>query len=89
MELWLNETESKHKGMKIFDEIEAKGVEDIFFISMDGVSGLGEGAHSIFPNAIVQRWMVHLIRISLKTCSSKDYKTFCASLKKVYGAQKP
>ncbi|WP_436882415.1 IS256 family transposase, partial [Mammaliicoccus sciuri] len=37
--LWLNETESKHKWMQIFDEIKARGVEDIFFLSMDGVSG--------------------------------------------------
>jgi len=25
--------------MQIFDEIKARGVEDIFFLSMDGVSG--------------------------------------------------
>ena len=29
--------------MQIFDEIKARGVEDILFISMDGVSGLEEG----------------------------------------------
>src|SRR5690625_373462 len=85
--LWLNETESKHQWMQIFDEIKARGVEDIFFISMDGVTGLEEGARSIFPNVIVQRCIVHLIRNSLKYVPSKDYKAFCASLKKVYGAQ--
>ncbi len=46
--LWLNETESKHKWMQIFDEIKVRGVEDIFFISMDGVSRLEEGARAIF-----------------------------------------
>jgi len=85
--LWLNETESKHKWMQIFDEIKARGVEDIFFISMDGVSGLEEGARSIFPNVIVQRCIVHLIRNSIKYVPSKDYKAFTASLRKVYGAQ--
>ena len=30
-------------------------VEEIFFIYMDGVSGLADGAKSIFPNVIVQR----------------------------------
>lgn len=49
--------------MQIFDEIKARGVEDIFFISMDGVSGLEQGAKSIFPNVIVQRCIVHLIQI--------------------------
>ncbi|WP_026905762.1 IS256 family transposase [Paucisalibacillus globulus] len=85
--LWLNETESKHKWMQIFDEIKARGVEDIFFISMDGVSGLEEGARAIFPEVTVQRCMVHLIRNSIKYVPSKDYKAFTASLKKVYGAQ--
>jgi putative transposase len=85
--LWLNETESKHKWMQIFDEIKARGVEDIFFISMDGVSGLEEGARAIFPSVTVQRCMVHLIRNSIKYVPSKDYKAFTTSLKKVYGAQ--
>lgn len=84
--LWLNESESKHKWMQIFDEIKARGVEDIFFISMDGVSGLEEGAKSIFPEVVVQRCIVHLIRNSLKYVPSKDYKAFTSSLKKVYGA---
>lgn len=85
--LWLNETESKHKWMQIFDEIKARGVEDIFFISMDGVSGLEEGARSIFPDVIVQRCIVHLVRNSIKYVPSKDYKAFVSSLRKVYGAQ--
>ena len=84
--IWLNESESKNRWMQIFDEIRARGVEDIFFISMDGVSGLEEGSKSIFPNVVVQRCIVHLIRNSLKYVPSKDYKTFTASLKKVYGA---
>ena len=84
--LWLNETESKHKWMQIFDEIKARGVEDIFFISMDGVSGLEEGARAIFPDVIVQRYIVHLIRNSIKYVPSKDYKAFTKALKKVYGA---
>lgn len=84
--LWLNETESKHKWMQIFDEIKARGVEDIFFISMDGVSGLEEGARAIFPDVIVQRCIVHLIRNSIKYVPSKDYKAFTQALKKVYSA---
>jgi len=84
--LWLNETESKHKWMQIFDEIKARGVEDIFFVSMDGVSGLEEGARAIFPDVTVQRCIVHLIRNSIKYVPSKDYKTFTKALKKVYGA---
>jgi transposase-like protein len=72
--------------MQIFDEIKSRGVEDILFISMDGVSGLEEGARSIFKNVVVQRCIVHLIRNSIKYVPSKDYKAFTAHLKKVYRA---
>lgn len=84
--IWLNETESKNVWMKIFDEIKARGVEDVLFISMDGVSGLEAGARSIFPEVKVQRCIVHLIRNSLVYVPSKDYKEFTASLKKIYRA---
>jgi len=84
--LWMGETESKHRWMQIFDEIKARGVQDIGFISMDGVSGLEDGAKAIFKNVVVQRCIVHLIRNSLKYVPSKDYKAFTGQLKKIYGA---
>lgn len=84
--LWLNESESKHQWMQIFDELKTRGVEDVLFICMDGVSGLEDGAKAIFPNVLVQRCIVHMIRNSIKYVPNKDYKAFCAHLKKVYGA---
>ena len=84
--LWLNETESKHSLMQIFDEIKGRGVEAIFFLLMDGVSGLESGSKAIFKDVIVQHCMVHLIRDSVKYISGKDYKAFTSQLKKVYGA---
>lgn len=84
--LWIGEAEGKHYWMQIFDEIRARGVEDVLFISMDGVSGLEEGARSIFKDAVVQRCIVHMIRNSIKYVPSRDYKRFTAQLKKVYGA---
>ena len=84
--LWLSPTESKNQWMQIFDELKARGLEDVFFISMDGVSGLEEGAKAIFPKVVVQRCIVHLIRNSIKYVPSKDYKKFTASIKRVYSA---
>lgn len=84
--LWLNPTESKNYWMQVFDEIKARGVEDVFFISMDGVSGLEDGAKAIFPKVIVQRCIVHLIRNSIKYVPTKDYKKYTTDLKRVYGA---
>ena len=84
--LWMDVSESKNYWMQVFDEIKKRGVEDIFFISMDGVSGLESGAKAIFPGVVVQRCIVHLIRNSIKYVPSKDYKKFTSDLKKVYGA---
>ena len=84
--IWLNESENKHNWMQIFDELKNRGVEDVLFISMDGISGLEEGAKAIFKNVVVQRCIVHLIRNSIKYVPSKSYKSFTAQLKKVYGA---
>ena len=84
--LWISESEGKHNWMQIFDEIKARGVEDVLFICMDGVSGLEEGARAIFPDVVVQRCIVHLIRNSVRYIPSKEYKPFTAHLKKIYGA---
>lgn len=84
--IWLSETESKHFWMSVFDEIKSRGVEDIFVISMDGVSGLEDGLKSIYPKTVTQRCIVHLIRNSVKYVPSKDYKAFTQSIKQVYGA---
>ena len=84
--IWIGEAEGKHYWMQIFDEIKARGVEDVLFICMDGVSGLEEGAKSIFKDVVVQRCIVHLIRNSIKYIPSKDYKAFTTQLRKVYGA---
>ncbi len=84
--LWISPTESKSTWMKIFDSIKARGVQDILFLSMDGVSGLEDGVKAIFPNTVVQRCIVHLIRNSVKYIPSKHLKEFCKDCKEMYGA---
>ncbi|GGD02910.1 hypothetical protein GCM10011573_35460 [Enterococcus wangshanyuanii] len=72
--------------MQIFDKVKARGVEEVFFLSMDGVSGLEEGAKAIFPSIVVQRCIVYLVRNALRYVPSKDYKEVCKDMKKFYGA---
>lgn len=84
--LWIDESESAAQWLKIFDEIKSRGVEDVLFISMDGLKGLEEGAHSIFPDAIIQRCIVHLVRNSIKYIPTKKRKQFCNHLKLIYKA---
>lgn len=84
--LWIDETENKHQWLQIFDELKKRGVEDVAFISMDGLPGLEEGAKAIFPKAVIQRCIVHLVRNSIKYIPSKCYKEFTTNLKHIYQA---
>ena len=66
--------------MQIFDELKTRGVEDVLFISMDGVSGLEEGAKAIFKDVVVQRCIVHLIRNSINFQKNKKTLAFYEAL---------
>ena len=84
--LWLDPSESKSTWLNILESLKNRGVKDVSFIMMDGVSGLEDGVKIIFPDAIVQRCIVHLMRNSIKFIPSKCYRAFCASIKAVYQA---
>lgn len=83
---WLGENEGTHQWLSIFDELKARGVEKLGFVCIDGLAGLEEAITSTFPNAIVCRCMVHLVRNSTKYIPTKHRKEFCADLKAIYGA---
>lgn len=83
---WISPNESKAEWMNIFDQLKQRGVQDILFLSMDGVSGLEEGLKAIFPDTTVQRCIVHLLRNSLQYIPKKDYSAYCKDIKAVYGA---
>lgn len=84
--LWINKTESKNAWMQIFDELKARGIEDLGILSIDGVSGLEEGTKAIFPNVTVQRCIVHLVRNSIRYIPRKQWNAFTKQLKGIYGA---
>lgn len=39
--LWMDDSEGPHRWMQVFDELRARGVEDVLYVSSDGVAGLG------------------------------------------------
>ena len=53
---------------------------------MDGVTGLEDGANAIFPQVVVQRCIVHLIRNSIHYIPCKEWRRFTKELKAIYGA---
>ncbi len=84
--LWISENEGAHFWMMIFDELKARGVARMLFVCLDGLKELEQGILSIFPQAHVQRCMVHLQRNSLKYIPTKHYKRFCQDARAIYAA---
>lgn len=84
--MWVGGNESAKYWLGVLNEIKNRGVEDIMIISVDGLTGFGDAIHAVFPQAEIQRCIVHQIRYSTKFISYKDLKPFMASLKPVYKA---
>lgn len=82
--IWIETTESASKWCEIFEELKERGVEDIFFVSMDGLTGLPAAIETVFPQTITQRCIVHIVRNVYSTVSRKDSKEIIADFKKIY-----
>ena len=84
--MWIGGNESAKYWLGVLNEIKNRGVEDIMIVSVDGLTGFADAIGAVFPQAEVQRCIVHQIRYSTKFVSYKDRKKFVSSLKSVYGA---
>jgi len=84
--MWIGGNESAKYWLGVLNEIKNRGVEDIMIVSVDGLTGFGDAIHAVFPQAEIQRCIVHQIRYTTKFVSYKDIKPFIKDLKLVYKA---
>jgi len=84
--LWIGGNESAKYWIGVLNEIRNRGTEDIFIISVDGLTGFVDAIGAVYPRAEIQRCIVHQIRYTTKFVSYKDSKAFMADLKGVYQA---
>jgi putative transposase len=84
--LYLGEAEGARQWGLILEDIRKRGVEDVLFFCVDGLSGFAEAIGEVYPRAIVQRCIVHMIRSSTRFVSDKDRKAVCRDLRKIYTA---
>jgi len=84
---WIEATEGARHWLSILTELKNRGVEDIFFICCDGLTGLPQAIEAAFPKAVVQTCIVHMIRASLRHVAWNDRKAVVASLKPIYAAE--
>jgi len=79
-----NETSKFWLGM--LNDLKNRGVQDVLFFCVDGLPGFKEAIHAVYPEAEIQRCIIHMLRNSFKYISYKDLKRFAADFKAVYKA---
>jgi putative transposase len=84
--LWLDETEGAKFWLSCLTDLKNRGVNDLFLVCVDGLSGFPEAIQAAYPRAKVQLCVVHLVRAALRYVSNTDSQDVLADLKKIYQA---
>ena len=82
--MWIDDTESASFWNNVFEDLKERGVEDILFMSSDGIAGFKGSLERVFPKTQTQRCVVHLARNIYSLCPKKHAKEIMADFKKIY-----
>lgn len=82
--LWIDDTESGSFWSNVFEDLKERGVEDILYMSSDGIAGFKGSLERVFPKAQSQRCVVHLVRNIYSLCPKKKAKEIINDYKKIY-----
>jgi putative transposase len=84
--LWIQNTEGAKFWLSILTELRQRGVQDIFIICADGLTGMPDAVEAAFPQAIFQTCIVHMVRSSTRFVPWKDRRAVCGDLRAIYTA---
>ena len=84
--LWIENTEGAKFWLRVMNELKNRGVADLLIAVVDGLKGFPEAINAVFPQAIIQTCIVHLIRHSLEFVSWTDRKLVVPPLRAIYRA---
>jgi len=84
--IWIEQNEGAKFWLKVVNELKTRGVTDVLIACCDGLKGFPEAIETVFPHAVVQTCIVHMIRNSLRYVSYKDRRAVVADLKPIYTA---
>ena len=82
--LWIDNTESGSFWNNVFEDLKERGVQDILYMSSDGIAGFKGSLERVFPKTHSQRCVVHLVRNIYSLCPKKDAKQIIQDYKKIY-----
>lgn len=72
--------------LSVLTELKNRGVDDVFFLICDGLKGLPDAVGAVWPLAIVQTCVVHLLRNTFRYASKKDWDAIKRDVKPIYTA---
>jgi len=72
--------------MSVLTDLRNRGVKDAFFVVCDGLKGLPEVVSNVWPQAIVQTCIIHLIRNTFRLTSRKYWDEIKRDIKPIYTA---
>ena len=84
--LWVEKTEGARFWTSVMTELRNRGVRDILFVCTDGLSGFPEAIDAVFPLAVNQTCVVHLVRQSLRYLSYQERRVCASELRRIYTA---
>ena len=79
-----NETSKFWLGM--LNDLKNRGVQEVLFFCVDGLPGFKEAIQAVYPQAAIQRCIIHMLRNSFKYINYNDLKKFASDFKSVYNA---
>jgi transposase-like protein len=79
-----NETSKFWLGM--LNDLKNRGLKDVLFFCVDGLAGFKEAISAVYPQAQIQRRVIHMPRNSFKYVNYSDLKKFSNDFKAVYNA---
>jgi putative transposase len=84
--IWIGENESAKFWLSVLNELKNRGVQDVLIFSVDNLTGFSEAISACYPEAEIQKCIVHQIRNSVRYVSYKDVKKITAALRPIYAA---
>lgn len=78
--------ESATEWGRCLQQLKNRGLSDVIHICSDGLAGLREVVSDVYPQASIQRCIVHKMRNCMRLLDDKDSKQVIRQLKEVYNA---
>lgn len=82
--MWIGGNESAKYWLGVLNEIKNRGVEDIMIVSVDGLTGFVDAIGAVYPQAEVQRCILHQVRYTTRFVNYKDRREFVKDMKAIY-----